>query len=144
MGLLKGDLEKVPKGLPLKEYYARIFNWHKRNKNAVFTRLSNRKRDDPYISCYLELIEAMPQPKYVLPEDIAFISREVIAGLMEWAYHEKDEEGVKTAAYAHYVLDTFFDGFHGDKTSRSARLSRLFTKYNMSDCIKRYQTKVTQ
>ena len=130
MGLLKGDLEKVPRGLSIKEYYARIFNWHRKNNDRIFAKLSNRKKDDSYIRCYLELIKALPQPKSVTSEDIAFVCREVMGGLMEWAYHEKDQDGVKTAAYAQYVLDAFFDGFHGERTIQSAKASKLFAKYN--------------
>ena len=129
----------LPKGLSLEEYYARIYKWHKKNQNSIFAKLSSRKRDDPYIRCYLELIGVLPQPKSVTPKDIAFICREVIAGLMEWAYHEKDESDVKTAAYAHYILDTFFDGFNGEKTIRSAKSSKLYAKHNMSDCLNRYR-----
>jgi len=139
MGLLKGDLEKVPKGLSLKEYYARIYNWHKKNRDGVFAKLLGRKRDDPYIRCYLELIDVLPQPRSVLPEDIAFVCREVIGGLMEWAYHEEDESDVKTAAYAHHILDTFFDGFSGEKTIKSAKSSKLYAKHNMSVCLEKYR-----
>lgn len=139
MGLLKGDLEKVPKGLSLERYYSRIFNWHEKNKNGIFVKLSGRKRDDPYIRCYLELVGVLPQPKSATLEDIAFVCREVIAGLMEWAYHEEDEDGVKTAAYAHHILDTFLDGFHGEKTFQSAKSSKLYAKHNVSDCLNRYR-----
>jgi len=127
MGLLKGDLEKVPKNLSLKEYYARISNWHRKNKNSIFARLPNRERDDPYVRYYMKLVEVLPRPRFAVPEDIAFICREVIAGLMEWAYHIEDENGIKTAAYAQYVLDTFFDGVNGEKTIQSAKASILFT-----------------
>ena len=41
------------------------------------------------------------------------ICREVIAGLMEWAYHEEDEDGVKTTAYAYYIINNFFGDYSG-------------------------------
>ena len=133
-------MEKVPKGLPLKDYYARILNWHRKNKNGIFVKLSHKEKNDPYICCYLELNEALPQAKSVAMGDVAFVCREVIGGLMEWAYHEKDEDGVKTAAYAQHVLDTFFDGFSSEKTIQNAKASKLFAEHNMSACLKRYQS----
>ena len=139
VGLSRDDLEKVPKRLSLKEYYARIFNWHKKNECDIFVKMSNRRRDDPYIRCYLDLIGVLPQPKSATPKDIAFVCREVIAGLMEWAYHRKDDSGVKTAAYAHYVLDRFFGGFHGKKTIQSAKSSKLYARHSMSNCLDRYR-----
>ena len=139
MGSWENDLKKVPKGLSLKEYYARIYNWHKKNHNSIFAKLSDRKRDDPYIRCYLELIEVLPQPKNATSDDIAFVCREVIGGLMEWAYHEKDESNVKTAAYAHHVVDTFFDGFSGKKTTQYAKSSKLYPEHNMSSCLEKYR-----
>lgn len=139
MSSWKNDLEMVPKGLSLEDYYGRIFNWHKKNQKNIFTKLATRKNDDPYIRCYLELIKALPQPKSATPDDIAFVCREVIAGLMEWAYHEKDVHNVKTAAYAHYVVDTHFDGFSGKKTIQHAKSSKLYPKHNMSSCLERYR-----
>jgi len=139
MGLLKGDLEKVPKELSPKEYYTRIYNWHGKNQHKIFNKLSGRKKEDPYIRCYQELIRVLPSPKSVSLDDISFICREVIGGLMEWAYHEKDKHDVKTAAYAQYVLDRFLDGFHGEKTLKSARSSKLYAKYNMSACLERHR-----
>jgi len=139
MGLLKDDQEKVPKGLSLKQYYARILNWHRKNKNGILARLSNRAKDDPYICCYMELTRVLAPPRSANSEEIAFVCREVIGGLMEWAYHEEDEYGVKTAAYAQHILDVFFDGFSGKKTIQSAQASKLFAEYNMSDCLRRYR-----
>lgn len=122
MGLLKGDIEKVPKDLTPKEYYGRIYHWHKKNRNI-------RKDDSPYTKRYRELVESLPAPEKASPEDIVFVCKEVIAGLMEWAYHKVDEYGIKTAAYAHYILDTFFDGFHGEETKVLTQKSELHKKY---------------
>jgi hypothetical protein len=76
-------------------------------------------------------------------EDIAFICYEVIAGLMEWAYHQEDNYGVKTAAYAHYILDNFFDGFHGQITHKSVESSKMFPKYSLMACLERKRQKIT-
>lgn len=139
MGLTKEDREKVPKGLPLKEYYARIYNWHKKNKEKIFIKMSSRPRNDPYILCYLELVDALPDAENASIEDIMFVCREVIAGLMEWAYHEVDEFGVKLAAYAHYILDTFSDGSHGERTLKLSKSSKLYPLYSMINCLPRYK-----
>jgi len=138
MGLLKGDLEKVPKGLALKEYYKRIVDWYKENRDLILQKMHNRTLDDPYIRCFFELVENLPSPDDASPEDIALICIEVISGLMEWAYHEEDQYGVKMAAYAHYILNEFFDGFFGEKTRTSAKQSSLYQKYSMRKCLERH------
>lgn len=122
MGLLEGDIEKVPKGLTLKEYYSRIYRWHRKNSNS-------KQDDSPYTRRYHDLVESLPAPEKASLEDIVFACEEVIAGLMEWAYHEVDEYGIKTAAYAHHILDTFSDGFHGEKTKILMRKSKLHRKH---------------
>jgi len=48
--------------------------------------------------------------------------------------------GVKIAAYAHHILDTFFDGFSGAKTLQLSKSSRLYPKYNMSSCLDRHKS----
>ena len=110
-----------------------------KNKNKIFEKLRDRDEHDPYIRCYLELVEVMPDPELASEEDIALICREVIAGLMEWAYHEEDNYGVKIAAYAHYILNTFFDGFHGDMTKRYAQNSKLYPEHSLINCLNRYK-----
>lgn len=122
MGLLKGDIEKVPKDLSLKEYYARIYDWHKSRRDI-------KKNDNPSTKRYHELVESLPNPEKASPEDIVFVCKEVITGLMEWAYHKMDEYEIKTAAYAHYILNTFFDGFHGEKMRVLEQKSELYRKY---------------
>ena len=83
-------------------------------------------------------MKVIPKPNVASIEDIALICREVIAGLMEWAYHEKDENDVKIAAYAHFILDTFFDGFSGTKTIEVSKNSKLYSEYSMSRCLEKY------
>jgi len=118
-------------------YYSRIYVWHKNNRDLIYERLRERSRDDPYILCYQELVDAMPRPEEVTLEDIAFICRESIAGLMEWAYWLKDHEGVPLAAYAHFILITFLDGFHGSRTREYGERSRLYPSYSMTECVKK-------
>jgi len=132
------DLAKIPRGLSLQEYYLRIYNWYTKNKDKILVKLSHRDANDPYILCYYELMKVIPPPTEATEEDVAMICREVIAGLMEWAYHEKDEHGIRVAAYAHYILNTFFDGFHGKKALEFSKKSKLY-KYNMVECLNRYR-----
>ena len=81
----------------------------------------------------------MPEADLASPEDVTLVRLEVISGLMEWAYHEPDRHGVKTAAYAHYILDSFFDGFSGDKMNMSAEKSKIYALHSMLNCLKRYR-----
>jgi len=134
--LAEEDLAKVPKGLSLREYYAQIYNWYMKNKDKILIKLAHKSKNDPYITCYYELMKVIPAPNEATMEDIAVICREVVAGLMEWAYHEEDENGVKMGAYAHYILDTFFDGFHGELARDLSRKSKLY-EYCMTECLDR-------
>jgi len=108
--------------LSLIEYYTRIYDWHKSHHDI-------KKNDNPYTKRYRELVESLPNPEKASPEDIVFVCKEVIAGLMEWAYHKMDNYEIKTAAYAHYILNTFFDGFHGEKMRVLQQKSELYRKF---------------
>jgi hypothetical protein len=130
----------MPKDLSPRQYYARIYAWHKTNRNRIFDKLSNRRIDDPYVLCYEELVEVLPRPETATMEDIAFVCREVLSGLMEWAYHERDERGIETAAYAQHILEEFFDGFNGTKAIQSCRSSQLYARNNMSACMERHKS----
>jgi hypothetical protein len=44
---------------------------------------------------------------------MAVVFRHIISNLMEWVYHEKDEHGIKTAAYAHHAAKRYFSGLDG-------------------------------
>ena len=61
---------------------------------------------------------------------MAFVFGEVISASFEWAYHEKDKDGIKIAAYAHFALDNYYDGFGGDEFRKRRKASKLFTEYN--------------
>ena len=126
---------KTLKSLTMEESYDRIYSWHIKNKQRIHDNLAHKKEDDPYIICYQKLVRALPHPAEVTREDVAFVCREVIAGLMEWAYHEKDENGVKMSTYAHYVLGTFFDGFNGKETRKFSQNSKLYEDYSMRKCL---------
>jgi len=130
-----GSSDKGLRNLTETECYRRIYNWHTNNKHRIFDKYGHRRRDDPYVVCYKRLVNHLPNPEEAAREDIAFVCIEVISGLMEWAYHEKDESGVKTSAYAHYVLGTFFDGFGGTETRSLYQKSKLHRNYSLVNCL---------
>jgi len=128
VGLLPGDLEKVPENFSMKECYSRIYNWHQKHGRQRLT--SKYGREDKYSKKYLELVNALPGPDRATVEDMAFVFGEVIYMLMEWAYHEEDELGIKTAAYAYFALKNFF----GDSLQQ---LQERAKKSNLHDQLSR-------
>lgn len=48
---------------------------------------------------------------------------------MEWAYHEEDAEGIKTAAYAHHAVNNWFEGSL-KKLQDEARKSKLYEQFS--------------
>jgi len=128
------NLDKSLQGLTLNECYRRIYDWHTINKNSILGKLP-KKSDDPYVVCYQRLVAHLPDPREAAREDIVFVCIEVISGLMEWAYSEKDEEGIKISTYAHYILGTFFDGFGGEETRSFYQKSKLYKDYSMVNCL---------
>ncbi len=138
MGLSQKDLEKVPKEMSVKECYERIYDWHKRYGK---TRIKEKyERDNAYSRAYLDLIDALPSPNEASKEDMAFVFGEVISMLMEWAYHEEDEYGIKMAAYAHFALNKMYaEGFHDQKFRKDRDASRLFTVFSYPNWKEKYE-----
>jgi hypothetical protein len=127
VGLLPGDLEKVPENFGMKECYSRIYSWHKEHGRQRLR--SKYKREDKYSEKYLKLVNALPSPDRATVEDMAFVFGEVIYMLMEWAYHEEDEFGIKTAAYAHFALNKFF-GNRLQQLQEKAKKSSLHDQFS--------------
>lgn len=124
MGLNPVDLEKVPKGMSVKECYERIYDWQKKyGKRRVNEKYS---RKDAYSKAYLYLVDKLPLPNKAVQEDMDFIFGEVISGLMECSYHEKDKHGIKIAAYAHFALNKQYLGFGGEEHRKSREALKLF------------------
>jgi len=128
MGLNPRDLEKVPKGMSVKECYERIFNWHKKyGKKRI---MEKHGLNDAYVRAYLNLVDALPLPSEATQGDMDFVFGEVISMLMEWAYHEEDEYGIKIAAYAHFALDRqYAHGFFDEEFRKSRETSKLFSEF---------------
>ena len=135
MGLEPGDIDQVPLGLSIEDYYDRIIGWYKASKDFILKK-TGRPKNDSYVECYRALIRAAPARGAVHSADIALVCKEVVTGLMEWAYHEKDSHGVKMAAYAYYVLESFFDGPGGETTRASIQQSKL-EPHTMNNCMGR-------
>jgi hypothetical protein len=118
----QSELDKVPKNLGIKEYYRRIFEWYKENKNLV---LKGRDTADKWTRLSLNIIEKLPEPNLAAEEDIAFVCDQIMRASMEWAYTKRDTHGIQMAAYAIYILNNFFDGLSGDRTKNLMQASRL-------------------
>ena len=126
MALLAGDLEKVPPELTMRECYQRIYEWHKRyGVTQIRTRYA---RDDAYSRIYAELVKCLPVPPVASDTDMAFVFGEVIYMLMEWAYHEEDDKGIKMAAYAHFAVNNWFGGSL-EQLRDQAQKSRLYQQF---------------
>ena len=142
MGLNPGDLEKVPKGMSVKECYERIHNWHKKyGKGRVKEKYG---RDDAYSRAYLDLVDALPSANKATQEDMDFIFGEVISMLMEWSYHEEDGYVIKIAAYAHFALNKqYTNGFHDEGFRKSREASKLFAEFGYPKWKEKYGEKDT-
>ena len=121
MGLLTGDLEKVPPHLTLRDLYETIHDWHRKNLRTIHEVVTSEQNN----LAYLELVRHLPTPSKATEDDIALVCREVIVGLMEWAYHKKDKYNIKTAAYAHFALKRFF-GDQLENLRERAKNSKLY------------------
>ncbi|MBP7795955.1 MAG: hypothetical protein KA059_04175 [Elusimicrobiales bacterium] len=138
MGLYQQDIEKVPKGMSVKQCYERIYDWHKKyGKKRVKEKYG---RDDAYSRAYLDLVTAIPPASKATQEDMDFVFGEVISMLMEWSYHEEDENRIKIAAYAHFALNKqYAKGFHDEKFKRSRESSKLFTEFGYPKWKEKYK-----
>lgn len=107
MGLLPGDLERVPNDLSMRHCYERIYTWHHRRGLERFK--ERYGEEDSYAQSYRALLNQLPEASSASRADMACVFNEVITNRLEWAYHEQDEQGIKTAAYAHFAVDKWFD-----------------------------------
>ena len=109
MGLYKGELEKAQENFSVRDCYERIYKWYMSYRlDRVLKRDKiGRKIDVQDILAYRNLRHALAifSPDIASQEDMDFIFRKVIAGLMEWSYHEEDEFGIKMAAYAQFAIN---------------------------------------
>lgn len=141
MGLISGDLERVPKGTSVRECYERIYRWHKKYGRK---RMKEKyQREDIYSKAYFELLDALPLPDKVQISDMDFAFGEVIFGLMEWSYHEEDEYEIKMAAYAHFAVEKQYGGLN-NRYNESRKSSPLFDKFDRSKREERQEAGASQ
>lgn len=96
MGLSPSD--KLPKDIALSDAYAAIRSWYRTHIAEA------EQRGDEYGRRSAELIRRLPEVSRNSDLEQRAIMHEVIAGLLEWAYHQSDGQ-FKMAAYAHAALD---------------------------------------
>ena len=126
MGLLPGDLEKVPQNLSIRDCYKRIYEWHKKYGRQRL--VVKREIKDAYSKAYLALLEKLPHPDEVSESCMNFIFGEVNM-LMEWSYHEQDEHGIKMAAYAHFAISRRYKGINDEKFKQSKEKCSLYKDF---------------
>ena len=132
MGLNEGDLEKILDNFSIKECYERIYKWHMSyGLERILERNELRRLDEKDILAYryLRFTLALFPPDNVSQEDMDFIFREVIMGLMEWSYHKEDEFGIKMGAYAHFAINKKYGNLQNQKFQKSYRESKLLKKF---------------
>jgi len=91
----------ITSGLTAAECYRRIYDWHKSNgKSQIAEKYPSSSSMGGYVSSYLTLLKSLPSPENVTSEDMCVVFNEVLTGLMEWSYREKDFDGVAMHEYA--------------------------------------------
>jgi len=133
MGLYKGDLEKVPENFSVRDCYERIYKWHMsyRLDRALKPDKIGRRINAEDLLAYRNLRLAFHgfSPDVASQEDMDFIFREVITGLMEWSYHEEDEFGIKMGAYAHFAINKKYGNLQNQEFKKSYRESKLLKNF---------------
>ena len=127
MGLLPGDLEKVPQNFSIRDCYKRIYEWHKKyGKQRLIVKQGKRGIKDAYSRGYLALLEKLHHPDEISESCMDFVFNEVICMLMEWSYHQQDEYGIKMGAYAHFAINKRYEGIGGKKFRQSKEKRSLY------------------
>jgi hypothetical protein len=96
----QGGLDPIRFTLTSKEAYARILAWHKKNSSKIGNRGSENYRRD-----YFAYLNSVPDAEEASSSDMKRMSHEVLMGLLEWAFHERDETGVELNQYARVIKD---------------------------------------
>lgn len=126
MGLEPGDIEKVPKELSVNDCYKRIYEWQKKYGKGIM----KKKYGEEKIH-YSDLLDALPSPNKATNGDMNYVFSIVIAGVMEWSFHRKDEHEIKMAAYAQCAIRKQYPD-DGKEYEKSIRSSKLFNKFGYS------------
>jgi hypothetical protein len=142
MGLNPRDMKKVPKEMSIKQCYERIYEWHKKYGKEIVK--EKYRWDDAYRRAYWDLVDVLPHPDEATQADMDFVFGEVIAGLMEWSYHEEDANGIKMAAYAYFALNKQYPaGFADENFWKNRKSSKLFAQFPPTIWKEKYEHKDT-
>lgn len=84
--------------------YSEIYHWHTtQGKRRFVERFKERQESAAWRTKYVALLAELVKPKKVTVRDMLHVAREVLSGQMEWAYHEKSEEGVTLSNWARRI-----------------------------------------
>jgi len=86
--------------LTSREAYSRILAWHKKNSGKV-----EGKGSEDYRRKYLDYLNSAPPVEEASRAEMIRMADEVLMGLLEWAFHEKDESGEPLNQYARIIMD---------------------------------------
>jgi hypothetical protein len=95
-----GDAPTVPPELTVADCYERIVAWHR----TTGDRLADERLAAEWLPVYRAILAGLPEVGDASPADVAFLFKEVLNGTFEWAYNEKDENGIPMAAYAEHGI----------------------------------------
>lgn len=93
--------EMTPQLKTNKKSYEHIYKWYSKNLTEVYGIFP---QDDKYLINSVSLIKSLPKPNAATENDILAIAKEVLTGLLEWAYHKKDESGTSLHSYARIIV----------------------------------------
>jgi hypothetical protein len=140
MGLSKEDFKKIPKDLDEKTCYKRIRRWVMDNGLNYLERSVSKTR-----YYFLEnLIKKIPDFKNSSSDDRDYLFASVIAGNLEWSYHQIDSKNIKMAAYAKlarkikYGKDKYSDLYKNAKKSFMNSIEDRILK-NIREILKEYE-----
>jgi hypothetical protein len=86
--------------------YSEIYDWHTNHGRRKFIeRFKETERRAALWTRYIELVAELVKPKKATVRDMLHVAREVLSGQMEWAYHEKSEQGITLSNWARRIQE---------------------------------------
>ncbi|MCL6430305.1 MAG: hypothetical protein K6V36_05510 [Anaerolineae bacterium] len=133
MGLAPDDRKPTP--ITIREAYTRIRQWYQ-TWTALFAQRPPEEatvagikivRDlGTHAKACLDLVESLPEEQVLSDLEIRAVLAEVIAGKLEWAYHQSDG-AYEMGAYAHAALGLAgLPALLSEEERRHLRKSRLY------------------
>jgi len=120
--------ERKPDGISLRDAYSAIRTWYQENTDNPL--ISN----DVYGRASVALMRALPPASELADVEIVAVFREVIAGRLEWAFHQSDGR-YKMAAYASAALEKLERShFLTDEETEEIRASILWPLIDRGAC----------